>query len=177
MDMKTSACLILLYLTVLASFLVPVLASTAHIVGVKEGDWIEYNVNITGTGLPPPTHDVRWFKIQVLQVQNMAFPTNFTARYANGTVSSAIWQFNFTDGSVGGWTIIPANLNVGESFFDSSIHNHKPANITIQNQEQKTVLGATRTTTYGNDTFRHKEWDKQTGVFVGSSETYRNEKE
>jgi uncharacterized membrane protein YozB (DUF420 family) len=47
-------------------------------------------------------------------------------------------------------------------------------NITIQRQEQKTVLGATRTVTYGNDSFRHKEWDKATGVFVGSSEHLKN---
>jgi uncharacterized membrane protein YozB (DUF420 family) len=151
-----------------------VIASPIPSVGVKEGDWIEYNATITGTGLPPPTHDVRWFKIHVLQVQDTVFSINLTARYANQTVGSAIWQFNFTEGSVGGWIIIPANLSVGESFFDSSIHNHKPVNVTIQGQEQKTVLGATRTLTCGNDTFRHKEWDKLTGVFVGSSEIYRN---
>jgi hypothetical protein len=141
---------------------------------VKEGDWIEYNINITGTGNPPPTHDVRWFKVQVLHVQDSAFSVNLTARYSNGTMGSAIWKFNFTEGNVGGWIIIPANLAVGETFFDLSIHNHKPTNVTIQSQEQKTVLGAARTITYGNDTFRHKEWDKLTGVFVGSSETYRN---
>ena len=28
--------------------------------------------------------------------------------------------------------------------------------------------------TFGNDSFRHKEWDKLTGVFVGSSECYKN---
>ncbi len=173
--MKTSACRVIVALMILVSVLLsPVQASPIPSVGVKEGDWIEYNVTITGTGLPPPTHDVRWFRIQVLQVQDTAFSINLTARYANETVGSAIWQFNFTEGSVGGWIIIPANLSIGETFFDSSIHNHKPANITIQSQEQKTVLGATRTITNGNDTFRHKEWDKLTGVFVGSSETYRN---
>ena len=36
------------------------------------------------------------------------------------------------------------------------------------------MLGATRTVTYGNDSFRHKEWDKATGVFVGSLEVYKN---
>lgn len=173
--MKTSAFTVILSLLILFSILVcPVVASPIPSVGVKEGDWIEYNVNITGTGLPPSTHDVRWFRIQVLEVQETAFSTNFTARYANGTIGSAIWTFNFSEGSVGGWIIIPANLSVGEGFFDSSIHNHKPANITVQSQEQRAVLGAARTITYGNDTFRHKEWDKLTGVFVQSSETYRN---
>jgi len=36
------------------------------------------------------------------------------------------------------------------------------------------VLGAVRTVTYGSDAFRHKEWDKATGVFIGSSERFKN---
>src|SRR4030042_2529529 len=166
---------------ILASIIVSVaiIASPARAydepsVGVEEGDWIEYNISVTGTGTPPPTHDVRWMRIEILPVQGAAFSANLTARYANGTVGSAIWKFNFTEGNVGGWIIIPSNLDVGDTFYDSSIHNHKPVNVTIQSQEQKTVLGAIRTVTYGNDSFRHKEWDKVTGVFVGSSEVYRN---
>lgn len=152
----------------------PVIASNVPSVGVKEGDWIEYNITVSGTGQPPPTHDVRWMHLQVLQVDGAAFSVNVTARYANGTVGSAVWRFNYTEGNVGGWIIIPANLHAGDTFYDSSIHNHKPVNVTIQGQEQKTILGAVRTVTYGNDSFRHKQWDQVTGVFVGSTETYRN---
>jgi len=142
--------------------------------GVKEGDFIEYNISVTGTGTPPPTHDVRWMRIDILQVYGAVFSVNVTARYANGTVGSEVWDFNFTAGNVGGWIIIPSNLSPGDTFYDFSIHNHNPVNVTIQSKEQKTVLGATRTVTYGNDSFRHKEWDMATGVFVGSSEVYRN---
>ena len=156
-----------------------VLSSTAAAaavpsVGVREGDWIEYNITVSGTGQLPPTHDVRWMHLQVLQVNGEEFSVNVTARYANGTVGSANWKFNFTEGNVGGWIVIPANLCAGDSFFDSSVHNHKPVNVTIQSQEQKTVLGAVRTVTSGNDSFRYKQWDQATGVFVGSTETYRN---
>jgi len=42
----------------------PTLAYDEPSVGVKEGDWIEYNVGVTGIGTPPPTHDVRWFRIE-----------------------------------------------------------------------------------------------------------------
>ncbi len=143
-------------------------------VGVKEGDWIEYKISVTGNGTAPPTHDVRWMRLEILTVQGAAFSANLTAIYSNGTVGSAVWTFNFTEGNVGGWIIIPSNLGPGDTFYDSSIHNHKPVNVTVQSQEQKIVLGANRTVTYGNDSFRHKEWDKVTGVFVGSSETYRN---
>lgn len=142
--------------------------------GVKEGDWIEYNISVTGTSTPPPTHDVRWMRIEVLPVQGSAFNVNLTAKYANGTIGSAVWKFNFTEGNVEGWIIIPSNLGPGDKFYDSSPHTKKPVNVTIQRQEQKTLLGATRTVTYGNDSFRHKEWDKATGVFVGASEVYKN---
>ncbi len=166
---------------ILASILVAVLVivspAPAHgepLVGVKEGDWIEYDIGVAGTGTPPPTHDVIWFRMQILQVQGAAFSLNLTAKYANGTLGSAVWKFNFTEGNVGGWMIIPSNLGPGDTFYDSSMHNLKPVNATIQRQEQKEVLGAGRTVTYGNDSFRHKEWDKATGVFVGSTEVLKN---
>ncbi len=168
----TVGLVILLY----GSFLIasPARAYDDPSVGVKEGDWIEYKISITGAGTPPPTHDVRWMRIEILPVQGAAFSVNLTARYANGTVGSAVWKFNFTEGNVGGWIIIPSNLGPGDTFYDSSIHTQKPVNVTIQSQEQRAVLGASRTVTYGNDSFRHKEWDKATGVFVGSSEVYKN---
>jgi hypothetical protein len=173
--MKAFPALILTSIIVSVSIIVlPTFASEEPSVGVKEGDWIEYDISVTGTGTPPPTHDVRWMRIEVLPVQVAAFSVNLTSRYANGTIGSAVWKFNFTEGNVGGWIIIPSNLGPGETFYDSSMHTGKPVNVTIQRQEQKTVLGASRTVTYGNDSLRHKEWDKATGVFVGSSEVLKN---
>ena len=174
--MKAFTALILASMLVSFSIVAsPTLAYDEPSVGVKEGDWMEYEVNVTGKGAMPPTHDVRWFRIEVLPpVQGAAFSVNLTARYANGTLGSAIWKFNFTEGNVGGWIIIPSNLGSGDIFYDSSMLFGNSVNITIQRQEQKTVLGATRTVTYGNDSFRHKEWDKVTGVFVGSSEHLKN---
>jgi hypothetical protein len=174
--MKALTVLTLAIMIVSVSIIVsPALAYAEPSVGVKEGDWIEYDINVTGVGTMPPTHDVRWMRIDVLPVQGAAFSVNLTARYANGTVGSAIWKFNFTEGNVGGWIIIPSNLSQGDTFYDSwTTETRKPVNVTIQSQEQKTVLGATRTVTYGNDSFRHKKWDKATGVFVGSLEVYKN---
>jgi hypothetical protein len=164
---------------ILASIIASLIASTTFVfgepsVGVKEGDWIEYDVSVTGKGTPPPTHDVRWMRLDVLPALGTAFNVNLTARYANGTTGSAIWKFNFTEGNVEGWIIIPSNLSPGDTFYDSAINPHKPVNVTIRSQEQKVVLGASRTITNGNDSFRQKEWDKATGVFVGSSEVLKN---
>src|SRR3989337_2863430 len=173
--MKAFTALILASIIVSVSIIaLPKLAYDESSVGVKKGDWIEYNISVTGIGTLPPTHDVRGMRIEILPVQGAAFSVNLTARYANGTIGSAVWKFNFTEGNVGGWIIIPSNLGPGDTFYDSSMHTKKPVNVTIQSQEQKTVLGASRTVTYGNDSFRHKEWDKATGVFVGSSEVLKN---
>lgn len=149
----------------------PSRAYSGSSVGVKEGDWMEYNVNITGAA--PPIHQgVVGMRIQILQVEGSAFPANFTLRFANGTTSSSIWRFNFTEGNVGGWIIIPSSLSPGDTFFDNSSKTDKQ--IAIQRQEQQTVLGASRTVTYANDSFRFKEWDKATGIFISSSEIFSN---
>ena len=105
--MKVFTALILISMMISVSIIAsPALAHETS-AGVKEGDWIEYNISVTGTGTPPPTHDVRWMRIEVLPVQDIAFNVNLTARYVNGTVGSSIWKFNFTEGNVEGWIIIP----------------------------------------------------------------------
>jgi hypothetical protein len=176
--MKAFAALILASMIVSVSIIAsPALATYEPSVGVKEGDWIEYEISVTGKGAMPPTHDVRWFRIEVLPpIEGAAFSVNLTSRYANGTVGSAIWKFNFTEGNVGGWIIIPSNLSPGDEFYDSwtFFDTRKQVNVTIEGEEQKTLLGASRTVTYGNDWLRHKEWDKATGVFVATVEVYKN---
>jgi hypothetical protein len=176
--MKAFTALILASMIVSVSIIAsPALADHEPSVGVKAGDWIEYEITVTGTGAMPPTHDVRWFRIEVLPpIEGAAFSVNLTSRYANGTLGSAIWKFNFTEGNVGGWIIIPSNLSPEDEFYDSwtFFDTRKQANVTIEDEEQKTLLGATRTVTYGNDWLRHKEWDKATGVFVGTVEKYKN---
>ncbi len=171
--MRTKTSLLLLFILT-SVFIIAFTQAAAPSVGVKPGDWIEYGITHNGTSSPPPTHDVNWMRLEVLGVNGAAFSVNVTAHYNNGTVGSEVWYLNFSEGNVGGWIIIPSNLSLGEAFFDCSIHNHKPVNVTIQGQQQKSILGADRTITYGEDGFRYKEWDKATGFFVGSSETYRN---
>ena len=55
-----------------------------------------------------------------------------------------------------------------------SMHTGNPVNVTIESEEEKTVLGASRTVTYGYDNFRHKTWDKITGVFLHAEEHFKN---
>ena len=141
-------------------------------VGVKKGDWIEYSVKTTGA--TPAAQDLTWAKIEILDVEGEVFHANFTVKYVNGTVSTAVRNFNFSAGNVQAWIIIPANLSPGESFYDSSISS----NVTIQGQMQKTVAGATRTITFVNSTAggieRNKEWDKATGFYIQSADNLGN---
>jgi hypothetical protein len=139
-------------------------------VGVRKGDWIEYNVNITGPS-PAQSHNITWSRIEILDVEGAAFQANVTVRNVNGTFHSSVWKFNFTEGNLEGWIIIPANLGPGNTFFDAS----KPGTVTIEGQEQKIVAGASRTVTCACDTVRLvKEWDKATGVYVYSVEHPKN---
>ena len=132
-------------------------------VGVKEGDWIEYTVEATGT--PPPGQDLNWVRIEILDVEGAVFHANFTVRNVNGTVSSSIRNFNFTKGAAD-WTIIPSNLGPGDTFYDTT----KQGYVTVEGQEQKIVAGASRTITHASDSIRNKEWDKATGVFTGAND-------
>jgi hypothetical protein len=174
--MKTHLTFILIFIIASTSIIVASAATpqAPPEVGIKTGDWIEYDITVTGKGSLPPTHDVVHFRVGIFEVEGGAFSANFTCTYRNGTIGSAVWKYNFSEGIVGGWTIIPANLSPGEQFYDCGMHNDKPVNVTIQSQEDAAVLGATRTLTYGNDSLRHKEWDKATGVMVGTLEVYKN---
>ncbi len=149
----------------------PTLAHSETSVGIKAGDWIEYSISMTG----PPVDQVRnltWYKAEILEVDGASFKVNKTALSVNCTLlRGSIWNFNFTEGQVQGWVIIPANLCTGDAFFDVS----KSANITIEGEEQKTVLGASRTVTHaGISGLVYKEWDKATGVYVHAIEHTTN---
>jgi len=169
--MKAFTALILASIIVSVSITVsPTLAYDEPSVGVKKGDWIEYTVRITGP-TSAPSHNITWFRIEILNVEGAAFQANVTVRNVNGTFHSSVWKFNFTEGQVEGWVIIPPNLGTGNMFFDSS----KPANVTIEGQEQKIAAGATRTITHASDSTRPvKEWDKATGVYTYSVEHPKN---
>ena len=148
----------------------PTLAYAEPSVGVKKGDWIEYAVRITGP-TSAPSHNITWFRVEILNVEGAAFQANVTVRNVNGTFSSSVWKFNFTEGQVEGWVIIPPNLGTGNTFFDAA----KPGNVTIEGQEQKIVAGVSRTITHAGDSTRLvKEWDKATGVYTYSVEHPKN---
>ena len=134
-------------------------------VGVKEGDWIEYEV--TTGGNPPEQHNVKRARMEIVDVQGPEVKANVITEASNGTISSLIMPLNLEKGEIGAWFIIPSNLNVGDTFYDINLDR----NVTIEGQEQLEYAGALRTVTNATTSERIKRWDKATGVFVMSIDT------
>ncbi len=133
-------------------------SSTA--IGVKKGYWIEYTVS--GTGNLPEGHDIVWAKMEIIEVGENKFWANVISIARNGSIYTAVRDFDFAKGDVEAWIIIPANLSPGETFYDQFSNT----SITIQGEETKTIASATRTVTYANNTERYKFWDKATGMYI-----------
>ncbi len=133
-------------------------------VGVKSGDWIEYNVTYTGT--PTQGHDVTWARMTILGVQGTNISVSIDSLFSNGSNETINSTLNLQTGHLIDDFIIPANLNEGDSFLDENI-----GNITISGVEQRTYAGAVRTVVTAAASNNTYVWDQATGVSVeGSSQ-------
>lgn len=134
-------------------------------VGVKEGDWIEYQVTITGT--PPSDHDISWARMDVAEVVGGRITLDVQTRFVNGTMYPETITLNLGTGVLGDDFIIPSNLNVGDFF-----HDKYQGDITILGVEQRTVAGVERTVLFGETEQTSYYWDKQTGVIVEATSDF-----
>jgi hypothetical protein len=148
-------------------FLSAIAVASGVSVGVKTGDWIEYTVSTTG--LPSEGHDVVWARMEILNIVNGEITVNTTTKATNGTLSNIVMTLNPSTGQVDVWAIIPANLGKGDSFFDKNL-----GNIPIMGQQEITVGGVVRDTTFYNSSDRFKRWDKLTGVFLEGTDVLGN---
>ena len=137
-------------------------------VGVKKGDWIEYQVSSNGN--PPKEFKVTWAKIEITWVYGNSIGANITTQMTNGTITHLMTTFDLEEGKIGAWFIIPANLKPGDYFYDSLMGR----NVTIQGEEQLTYAGAQRVITNASTPERTKRWDKSTGVFVLCKDVLEN---
>jgi len=153
-------------------FILIVIAPTAILaeisVGVKEGDWIEYQVNFAGN--PPESHDVTWARMEIVSVQGPSISLNVTTKFSDGTLLNEMVTLNLETGQLGDDFIIPANLNSGSTFFDKRM-----GNITIDGVEDKTCAGATRTVVYASTAETTFYWDRTTGILVAANSTFTGE--
>ena len=161
-------------LIVLSFFLCSYAASGANValgtltIGVKKGDWIEYQVTTTGT--PPEEFNVTWARLEIQNVQRNEISANVTTKATNGTLSSLIMTLDLEKGKIGSWFIIPAALNPGDSFYDE----YTGREVAIEGAQQLSYAGATRTITNVTTPERIKRWDQSTGVFVVCIDVFDN---
>ncbi len=161
---KTLTAVAVAVCVVLVCFFVAASASEL-VISVESGNYIEYNVTYTGT--LSAGHDVTWARMEILSVQNPNITVSITSRFKDNTNETSNYTLNLQTGHLIDDFIIPANLNVGDSFRDENL-----GNVTIQKEENQTYAGAERTvlsSTVGNNTY---VWDQLTGVSVeGTSQT------
>jgi hypothetical protein len=147
-------------LTVLIATSLFATASLADVsVGVKKGDWIEYQVTVTGN--PPEDHNLTWARMEVTSVQDEEISLDIQTRFTNGTILPEEITLNLATGVLGDDFFIPKNLDVGDQFYDSS-----QGNITITGMEQRTAAGAQRPVIWASTNFTTFYWDRETGILV-----------
>jgi hypothetical protein len=152
---NTSTFLLLIILACTVSSL----AFADAVVGVKKGDWVEYNA--TFTGKPPAEHDVVWAKMEVLGVEGQRVNATFESRLANGTMLNVTEDLDFATGKFIDMFIIPAGQNAGDSFYA-----HNVGVITIDSVNVRPVAGAARTIVHAVAEDTQWFWDRATGVVV-----------
>ncbi|MCX8150272.1 MAG: hypothetical protein N3D85_02040 [Candidatus Bathyarchaeota archaeon] len=145
----------LLFLIVVSS----VGVAGALTVGVKEGDWIEYQVNITGN--VPAEHNSTWAKLEVMQIEDSIVNLTVTSGFEGSLPIIESIIINLDAGILGDCFIIPANLKVGDGFFDS-----RQGNLTIASASQRTVAGSERTLISAATAETVYFWDQITGILV-----------
>jgi hypothetical protein len=134
-------------------------------VGVKKGDWIEYNVTYTGD--PLAGHNINSARMEILDVQGDNITVKITSRLSNGSTENYTSTLNLAIGHMIDDFIVPANLRAGDKFYDENY-----GNMTITRAEQHEYAGATRTVVYATTNDNTYVWDQKTGVSVeGNSQT------
>ena len=162
MTRKFALCTICL--TVLISVAFSAVASAEIAVGVKQGDWIEYNVTFTGD--VPVQHDVTWCRFDVTAVDGENVYVDVTWRYFDGSNETVSETIKLGTGHIGEAFIIPANSDKGDTF------SSYEGNITISGAEEKNCAGATRKVVYANTPETMFYWDMSTGFLVEANSSY-----
>ena len=66
-------------------------------VGVKAGDWMEYNVTYVGNGNPPEEY-ANWFKFQITDIQGTSITGKMIYEMLNGTTTTNTYTYDLKKG-------------------------------------------------------------------------------
>ena len=161
--MHKSAVLAIALTVLIVTVLLPVAFADVS-VGVKKGDWIDYQVTVTGN--PPPRYNVTWGSINVTSVEGQDIGLYIQTRFTNGSLLIENITVNL-ETRPGDSFIIPSNLNPGDTFYNQFLGG----NVTITSVERRTVLGVERTLVSGSTNISTYYWDRQTGILVQATST------
>ncbi len=144
-------------------------------VGVKAGDWIEYDYTVAGA--PQGTTLPTWIKVEFLSTEGTGVTVRLTTHMSDGTEPSQIMTVdamagNGTIGIFSGF-IIPANCSTGISVYMSG-----QGNLIVAGETTGIFASGSRalvhTSLSQHGTHLIYYWDKQTGVMVEASATSGN---
>jgi hypothetical protein len=132
-------------------------------VAVKKGDWIEYQVIVTGN--PPPEYNITWARMDITGVQGDAINASVQTLFRNGTLLPEPYvPLNVATGAIGDGFFIPMDLNPGDVY-----RSEYEGNITITGIQQIEAGGAQRTVLCGVTSQTTYYWDKQNGIMVAAT--------
>jgi hypothetical protein len=156
-------------------------------VGVKVGDWVgtndayfEWVSNWPGYETPP-SENMSWMKMEVLEVHDSNITVQSAVMYANGTVEEYI---NWGDIATGEGNlsvmIIPSNLDAGDEIpANLTWYTEEPLKLFVNGTIIKNYAGANREVNYVNITYpmiygnvtyggwnMSFYWDKKTGFLL-----------
>jgi hypothetical protein len=165
MTKKLATCIACLLVLVSTVFVAVASAEVDEIVvGLKQGDWMEYNVTVNGA--VPELHDVSWCRFDIMAVDGKNVYVDVTWRFVNGGEETESHTFKLDTGQIGDCFVIPANLNEGDEFMSPE------GNITISGVDEQTCAGATRSVVSANTPETLFYWDRTTGILVEANSTY-----
>lgn len=137
-------------------------------VGVKAGDWMEYNVTYRGAGNPPESYPT-WFRYHITEVKGTNMTATLTSEAVNGQSTKITNTYDLKTGILE-LLVVPAGLTYADV-----LYHEKYGNITIAGTEYGTYAGGTRTTFYGTFDDIKVYWDKPTGIFLQSEQEFLND--
>jgi len=167
----TSTSKALLIVAVLA-LIAPVTSAlaTEYTVGVKVGDWIEYDVDASWSDpeTEPPGFRYDWVRLEVQSLDGTDVTVLATIRYRDGTEETYTISWDVERGGAEPWPwIIPANLTPGDPIAVGS-------DMIIDETGARTYIGASRKVNFLNMSLSYEDttavwcfcWDQSTGVLL-----------
>lgn len=163
MAKRVVACLVclMLFVGVLCSGFV----FAGIMVGVGEGDIVEYSVECTGD--VSGEHNIRWAKIEVVDVKDKIVDINVTTRYFDDRLETMVATLNLETGEILDAFIVPANLSEGDTFLKQDV-----GTITVSGIEEKVYGGAERSVVIANTSDTVFCWDRPTGFLMEANSSY-----